>query len=184
MYFFESNGSRRPLHAMVIGAIVAAVVLFSVANREGIPMPFLFQLGGILCATAAVYLTVGYSLKIYRYAIEPNTIVDAEGVEQYDLVITEIMGKKMKVVARVGLRTVDHDRVTVIRRGDGRRGDGRRADGQASKEARDLLCKDKRVFKYENTPISPASCYIPIPEENSVVVIPADERMVEILRAR
>jgi hypothetical protein len=174
MYSFESSGSRKPLHAMVIGALVGAAVFFSVGTLPSIPLPSLFQMGAIVCATLAVYLTARYSLRAYRYAIEPNTIVDAEGVEQYDLVITEITGKKMKVVCRVGLRTVDHDCVTVIRR----------ADGQASKEARDLLCKDKRVFKYENTPVSPASCYIPIPEENSVVVIPADERMVEILRAR
>ena len=119
MYSFESSGSRKPLHAMVIGAIVAAAVLFTVGGFEGVPVPFLFQMGGILCATAAVYLTVRYSLKAYRYAIEPNTIVDAEGVEQYDLVITEIVGKKMTVVARVGLRTVDHSAVTVIRREDG-----------------------------------------------------------------
>lgn len=174
MYSFESSGSRKPLHAMVIGTIVAAVVLFSVANREGIPVPYLFQMGGILCATAAVYLTVGYSLKTYRYAIEPNTIVDVEGIEQYDLVITEIMGKKMKVVARVGLRTVDHDAVRVFGRG--------KTSDDGEECAR--LCAGKKVFKYENTPVSPASCYIPIPEENAVVVIPADERMVEILRAR
>ena len=174
MYSFESSGSRKPLHAMVIGALAGSAVLFSLGTLPDVPLPSLFQMGAILCATCAVYLTVRYSLRTYRYAIEPNTIVDAEGVEQYDLVITEITGKKMKVVCRVGLRTVDHYQVTVIRR----------ADGQAAKEARDLLCKDKRVFKYENTPISPASCYIPIPEENAVVVIPADERMVEILRAR
>ena len=174
MYYFESSGSRKPLHAMVIGALVGAAVFFSVGTLPNVPLPSLFQMGAILCATLAVYLTVRYSLRAYRYAIQPNTIVDAEGVEQYDLVITEILGKKMKVVCRVGLRTVDHYQVTVIRR----------ADGQAAKEARDLLCKDKRVFKYENTPVSPASCYIPIPEENSVVVIPADERMVEILKAR
>ena len=176
MYSFESSGSRKPLHAMVIGAMVAAVVLFTVSNQEGIPVPYLFQMGGILCATAAVYLTVRYSLNAYRYAIEPNTIVDAEGMEQYDLVVTEITGKKMKVVARVGLRTVDRFAVTVIRRADGE------SAGAASKEAIALLCKDKRVFKFENTPISPASCYIPIPEENCVVVIPADNRMVEILK--
>lgn len=175
MYSFESSGSRKPLHAMVIGTIVAAVVLFSVANREGMPVPYLFQMGGILCATAAVYLTVGYSLKTYRYAIEPNTIVDVEGIEQYDLVITEIMGKKMKVVARVGLRTVDHDAVRVF-------GRGKTSDDDGEERAR--LCAGKKVFKYENTPVSPASCYIPIPEENAVVVIPADQRMVEILRAR
>ena len=174
MYSFESSGSRKPLHAMVIGALVGAAVLFSLGTLPNVPLPSLFQMGAILCATLAVYLTVRYSLRTYRYAIQPNTIVDAEGVEQYDLVITEITGKKMKVVCRVGLRTVDHDAVTVIRH----------ADGNAAKEARETLCKDKRVFKYENTPISPASCYIPIPEENSVVVIPVDERMVEILKRR
>ena len=173
MYSFESSGSRKPLHTMVIGSMIATVALLYVGNLDGIPFPALFQTGAFIFATVAVYLTAAYSLKSYRYAIEPNTIVDAEGVEQYDLVITEILGKKMKVVARVGLRTIDHGAVTLIRRSD-----------PAAKEARDLLCKDKRVFKYENTPISSVSCYIPIPEENCVVVIPADETMVEILRAR
>ena len=175
MYSFESSGSRKPLHAMVIGSLTGAALLFWLGCQPWAPIPSMFQMGAILCATLAVYLTVRYSLRTYRYAIEPNTIVDAEGVEQYDLVITEITGKKMKVVCRVGLRTVAHDAVTVVIRRD---------NDPMAKTARDLLCKDKRVFKYENTPVSPASCYIPIPEENSVVVIPADERMVEILRAR
>ena len=172
MYSFESNGSRKPLHAMVIGSMIATVALFYISTIPGIPIPALFQMGAFALATVTIYLTAAYSLKSYRYAIEPNTIVDAEGMEQYDLVITEIMGKKMKVVCRVGLRTIDHAAVTVIRR----------QDGEAAKEARDLLCKDKRVFKYENTPISPASCYIPIPEENCVIIIPADGTMVEILK--
>lgn len=175
MYSFESSGSRKPLHAMVVGAMVAAVFLFTLSGYQGIPMPYLFQGVGILCASAAVYLLVRYSLKTYRYAIEPNTIVDAEGVEQYDLVITEIMGRKMTVVARVGLRTVDHAAVRILARESGHDDDG---------EDRALLCAGKKVFRYENTPISPASCYIPIPEENAVVVIPADERMMEILRTR
>ena len=174
MYSFESSGSRKPLHAMVIGAIIGTAVFFSLGGMEGMPFPFLFQTGAFICATVAIYLAVAYSLKCYRYAIEPNTIVDAEGVEQYDLVITEIMGKRMKVVARIGLRSVDHDAVVVIRR----------SDGEAAKSARDTLCKGKQVFRYENTPISPASCYIPIPEENSVIIIPVDERMVEILKGK
>ena len=172
MYSFESSGSRRPLHAMVIGALAGAAVFFSLGTLPSIPLPSLFQMGAILCATLAVYLTARYSLRTYRYAIEPNTIVDAEGMEQYDLVITEIMGKRRKVVARIGLRSVDHDAVTVIRR----------SDGEAAKSARDTLCKGKQVFRFENTPVSPASCYIPIPEENSVMVIPVDDRMVEILK--
>ena len=173
MYSFESGGSRKPLHAMVIGTVIAAAILFVLGGTDRVPFPFLFQMGAFVCATATVYLVAAYSLKSYRYAIEPNTIVDAEGVEQFDLVITEIMGKKLKVVARVGLRTIDHTAVTVIPRGD-----------PTAKEAAATLCRDKRVFKYENTPISSVSCYIPIPEENCVVVIPVDERMVEILKRR
>ena len=175
MYSFESNGSRKPLHAMVIGSMIATVALFYISTIPGIPFPALFQMGAFALATVTIYLTAAYSLKIYRYAIEPNTIVDAEGMEQYDLVITEITGKKMKVVCRVGLRTVDHDAVRIFGRGETHDDDG---------EERARLCAGKKVFKYENTPVSPASCYIPIPEENSVVVIPVDERMVEILRAR
>ncbi len=178
MYSFESSGSRKPLHAMVIGALVGAAVFFSAGTFPDIPVPSLFQAGSILLLTLAVYLTVRYSLRMYRYAIEPNTIVDVEGVEQYDLVITEITGRKMKVVARIGLRTVDREAVTVIRRSAGG------SDGETAKEARETLCKGKKVFKYANTPVSPASCYIPIPEENAVVVIPADERMMEILKKR
>ena len=172
MYAFESSGSRKPLHAMVIGTLVAAAALFSLSNREGIPVPYLFQAGAIACLTATVYLLVRYSLKVYRYTITPNGILDAEGVEQYDLVITEIMGKKMTVVARVALRDIDKPAVTVIRR----------ADGDRARTARETLCKDKRVFRYENTPVFPVSCYIPLPEEGAVVVIPADETMVEILK--
>ena len=172
MYFFDPSGTRRPLHAMVVGALIGTAVLFGLGGLKGIPFPFLFQTAAMICATVAVYLVAAYSLKCYRYAIEPNAIVDAEGVEQHDLVITEIMGKKMKVVARIGLRSVDHDAVTVLRR----------SDGEAAKSARDTLCKGKRVFRYENTPISPASCYVPIPEENSVMIIPVDDRMVEILK--
>ena len=172
MYSFESSGSRKPLHAMVVGSLIGALVLFSVSTIQGIPVPYVFQLGAVACLTATIYLVGKYSLKIYRYAIEPNNIVDADGVEQYDLVITEIVGKKMTVVARVALRDIDKPAVTVIRRGD----------GEAAKSAREVLCRDRRVFRYENTPASPASCYIPMPEEGAVVVIPVDETMVGILK--
>ena len=174
MYSFESSGSRKPLHLVVIATIIGTAVNFCVSTMEGVLFPFLYQTFAILRATAAVYLIAGYSLKSYRYAIEPNTIVDAEGVEQFDLVITEVVGKKMKIVARIGLRSVDHDAVTVIRR----------SDGEAAKSARDTLCKGKQVFRYENNPFSLASCYIPIPEESSVMIIPVDDRMVEILQKK
>ena len=175
MYAFESSGSRKPLHLMVVGAFVAAVILFSISNREGVPMPLLWQVGALICLTAAVYLLVRYSLRLYRYAIEQSGIIDAYGVEQCDLVITEMVGKKMTVVARVALRDIDRGALTVVRRSDAA------SDRDKAKQAVEALCRDRRVYRYENTPVSPASCYIPLPEEGAVVVIPADTRMVGIL---
>jgi hypothetical protein len=154
---------------MVIASLVAAMILFSLSNRAGIPMPYLLQGGAILCLTATVYLLVRYSLKIYRYAVEPNGIVDGNGVEQYDLVITEIVGKRRVVVARVALRDIDRAALTVMRRGE-------------DKQTVDEICRERKVFRYANTPAMPVSCYIPLPEEGAVVVIPADEAMVRILK--
>ena len=168
MYAFESGGSRAPLHAMVIGSVIAAVALFTVSGFEGMPVPYVFQILAVICLTATVYLVSHYSLKSYRYAIEPSGITSADGTDVHDLVITEIMGKRRVVVCRVALRDIDAARVSVLRRDE--------------KAARDALCKGKRVFRYQNTPLSPASCYIPLPEENALVIIPVDARMLEILK--
>lgn len=172
MYAFESKGARKPLHVMVIGSFVGAILLFSLSNRPGMPMPMLFQLGAILCMTAAVYLTVRYSLKIYRYAVEPSGIVSAEGVELCDLVITEITGKKQRVVTRVALRDIDHTAVAVVRR----------ADKEAYAAITEAYRAPWQVFRYANTPMMAEICVIPMPEEKAVIFIPADERMVKILK--
>ncbi len=172
MYAFESSGSRKPLHVMVIGSYAAAILLFSLSNGPGIPMPMLFQFGAILAMTAGVYLTVRYSLKIYRYAVEPSGIVSAEGVELCDLVITEITGKKQRVVTRVALRDIDHIAVTVVRRSD--------------KTAYEAITETYRapwqVFRYANTPAMAEMCVIPLPEDKAVIFIPVDEKMVRILK--
>ncbi len=169
MYSFESAGSRKGLHWMVVGALVAAAVMFGFSGVEGIRFPLLFQTAAVVFLVVAVFLITRYSLRLYRYAVEPNGIVDAGGVELCDLVVTEITGKKMRVVARVALREVGE--VAVVRRTDK---NGRRA-------VRESLCKEKQVFRYANTPILAEECYISVPEENAVMVIPHDERMTAIL---
>ncbi len=169
MYAFESNGSRRGLHALVIGSLLAALVLFSVPSVPSAPVPMVFQLFGILCAAASVYFCTRYSLRLYRYAVEPNGIVSTDGAEQYDLVITEIMGKKLKVVARIALR--DIAKVTVARR----------AEKITYRTVKETYGKEYTVFRYANRPLLPEECFIALAEGNAVVVIPYDEIMAGIL---
>ncbi len=172
MYSFESSPSRKPLHAMVIAAFVAAGVLFGLSGIPGVPYPVIFQTATVLCLVVAVYLVARYAVRVYRYALEPNGIVDAFGAEQCDLVITERIGKKQKVVARIALRDIDKA-VAVDRK-----------NGEARKAARDELCRGKQVFLYANTPILPAECYLSLPAEGAVIVIPADRTMTAILQRK
>ncbi len=168
MYAFESNPSRRGLHAMVIGAAVAAILLLTVSGM-GAPLPMLFQLGAVICAALAVYLTTRYSLRAYRYAVEPGGIIDETGAEVPDLVITEIANRRMTVVMRVALRDIEG--VTVVDRSD-------RA-AMAATEAN----RGRQVFRYANVPRLPRECRIILRDEPAIVVIPVDDRMVEILRS-
>ncbi len=172
MYAFESTGSRKGLHAMVIGAFAVAVVMFSLSGYEGMPFPLIFQTVAIICLVLAVYLTTRYSLRLYRYAIEPNGIIDAGGIEQHDLVITDIVGKRMRVVVRVALR--DIERVTVIRR----------ADRKSYQAVRASYGKEYKIFCYANTPAMAEECHIIMNMEKAVVIMPVDKRMVSILQAR
>ena len=171
MYSFESTGSRKDLHAMTVGALIGAVVLFTAAGVEGVPMPSLLQIAGIALAGVAVYLLTRYSLKVYRYAVEPSGIADMHGNELFDLIITETVGKRSVVVSRVALRSVDREAVTVLRR-----------DDPGFKTARAALCSTYQKFRYVNTPIAPAECYIPLPTENALIIIPPDPYMIKILR--
>ncbi len=170
MYAFHSSPSRSGLHAMVIGAFAVAAILFGLSRYETIPYPVVFQTAAVICLVAALYLTARYSLRVYRYAIEPNGITDAYGTEQCDLVITEIVGKKQKVVARIALRDIGE--VVAVKRDD----------KETLATIKNGFVRGKQVFTYANVPILPEACYIEAPEEGAVIVIPTDEGMLKILK--
>ena len=169
MYSFESTGSRKSLHAIIIGTIIGGIALF--AEHDGLPLPWLWQIAAIMLLGDATHLTNRYALKTYRYAIEPSGITDEHGNEQLDLVITEFVGKRSVVVSRVGLRSIDREAVTVLRR-----------DDPSFKTARTAVCSTYQKFRYINTPIAPAECYISFPSENALIIIPPDPYMIKILR--
>ncbi len=170
-YSFQSSPRRGPLHAMVVAALFMSAVLFGISGIEGMLYPMLYQFLSVICLVAAVYLVTRYSLRVYRYAVEPNGITDAGGVEQYDLVITETVGKKIRVAARVGLRDIGD--MAIIRRKD---------KDAAHRDAKSKLCQGKTVFRYINTPALSDECCLEMPEEGAVLIIPWDKHMEAILR--
>ena len=172
MYQFQSSPARGPLHAMVMGAFAAAAILFGVSDMESVPYPAIFQTVAMVCFVVAIYLCTRYSLRLYRYAVEPGGIVSADGREVCDLVVTEVVGKRLKVVARVSLRDISE--VAVVKH----------SDKEALRAVKDSLTVGRQVFRYANVPVMPEACYIALPEEGAVLVIPADADMVRILKGQ
>ncbi len=176
MYAFESSKRKGIFHVLVVTCFAVALLLFGFSSVEGMAYPVIYQLSAVVLLVAGVFMLTRYALKTYRYEISESNIRSATGQPIYDLVITEMAGKRMTVVARVALR--DITRVEVINKGQ---------DKSLAKEKEALLLAGEGevkpvVFRYMNTPIVTQACYIAVPEERSVLVIPYDERMVAILR--
>ncbi len=167
-YAFMSSGRKGWIHVACISCFVAALLLFGIAGIDGMAYPIIYQMTAIVTLTIGVYLTVRYALKMYRYEISDSGIVSAEGEIKYDLVITEITGTKQQVVARVGLWDVECVHVLP------------RAKKKAFLQTQGG--KYGKMFAYTNNPFDPVSCVLLLPEEDSAVIIPADDGMVRILK--
>lgn len=177
MYAFVSPPRGKPLHVLNVACYVAAVIFLGVSSVEGIPYPMIYQFAAILAAAAGIYFTTRYVLRQYRYALEPTTVTDADGRPTVDLVITEVVGRKITTVARVGLRDIAS--VSVIRGDD----PDRKSKRATIVGGRGTDAESRRVFSYINTPFSASACYIDVPEENSVLLIPVDDTMINYLRS-
>lgn len=161
MYRFESGKKSRWEHAFVVSFAVGAVILYALSGAEGAPLPWLFQAGAFVLLAAFVYMTVRYQLKQYDYAILDSGIRDSEGHPRLELVITECVGKKVTVVARVGLWQMEA--VAVL-------------DKKANKKKD--FCKGKVAFVYDNRLFADKRIGIRMTEHDPVVIIPYDEGMM------
>ena len=190
MYAFTSSGSRRWLHALVICAIAGAILLFSVSGADGVPFAWVIQLLAVLFATVGVYLLVRYSLREYRYEITDSGLADAEGQPVLELSVTMVTGRRMQVLMRVALREIGQVQVL---------------DRAAWRAQRKTLRGAAHLYRYDNDPFASSLCCIVLPGEDSpsggsyageeagaaggltvspedtVVLIPPDPGMVEIL---
>lgn len=176
MYAFESSPRRGIFHVLVVACFVLALLLFGISGTEGMAYPMVYQFSGVVLLVAGIFFLSRYILKQYRYEISESTICDATGKPLLDLVITETSGRRITVVARVALRDVVA--VEVVNKTE----DAARAKEKVSLLRRGVNGEKPIVFRYTNTPFVTQACYISVPAERSVLVIPPDKTMVDILR--
>lgn len=163
---FSSGGKRRRLHAIVITDMAAAVFMWTSAGAGG-SYGWIFQLVGVALAGLGIYLLTRYSLRRYTFSIQDSGLVDASGRQVYDLVVTQTLGRRITVAARVSVR--DILRIEVLSRTDFR--------GKRKTDFKELI-----LFRYESDPFSRSSAYITVPDENALLAIPPIPDLLELLR--
>ena len=169
MYSFESKPRKGMLHVLTGGCFITAFILLGLSGLDGMSYPVIYQLTAFGLLTAGVYLMIRYILRLYRYELEESGISDRLGQRQYDLVIKEVAGRKIRVVARMLVR--DITAVAVI-------------DAKKDKAREQAFVGDiKKVYRYINDPFEKRGLYLLLPEEDSVVVIPEDEQMMQYLQS-
>lgn len=150
-------------HAFVVSFAVGALILWAISGAEGVPQAWPFQLGAVVFAGFFVYLAVRYELKQYRYEIKDSGIRDDEGEVRLELVVTECVGKKETVVARVGLWQIEAVSV--------RDKTNKKVD----------FCQGKTAFVYDNRLFSPRRFAIRMSGSDPVVVIPYNQEMANFI---
>ncbi len=101
-YIPQKSFSR--LSGLLIMLIAAAVGFFSVPSLFAkIPLPWLFQLSGVLCLVAVIFITARYITKTIVYSLIEN---DEGGV---DFCVTEISsrGRSQITVCRISIANIE-----------------------------------------------------------------------------
>ena len=162
-YSFTSKKPSRAMHIAIILCYAVGVLLYGTSNMEGVPLPVIFQLATIVLIGIGTYLLFRFVLKKFTYEI----CADENG--GLDLTVTETVGKKQTVVARMALDKIS--RADVI---------------EKSAIKNELSAKGKPrplLFRYDVNPFYQRVILVEFPSENSWVIIPEDKTMEEILKS-
>ena len=164
-YSFRSSGATRLTHALILTSFSLAILLYGVSVIDGILYPVIYQLGTLVFLAIGAYLLVRCVLKQYVYEIREN------GERQLEFVVTEVVGKKNTVVVRLLLE--DITRITVV--------ESKGSEEPPNKKKND----DGRlplVYKYDNRLVANRRCYVEVSKEDTVLIIPEDEKLIEIVK--
>ena len=150
------------MHIAIILCYAVGVLLYGTSNMEGVPLPVVFQIATIVLLGVGTYLLFRFVLKRFTYEICSD---DNGGL---DLTVTETVGKKQTVVARMALDKIS--RAEILDKRDLKK------ELAAKGKIRPLL------FRYDANPFDSKVILVEFPSENSWVVIPEDTTMAEILK--
>jgi hypothetical protein len=139
---------------------VLGLLLYAASGFDGVPFPMIFQLATILLFGFGTFVLLRFVLKKFVFEIREN------GERTLDFIVTEIVGKKQTVVARLALAKISAVRVLERK--------------ELKRELSGMRATRPLVYRYSNFADGKA-CVVEFPDENAWIICPVDEKMVELL---
>ena len=159
MYRFTTQKNNKSASTLSLCLFLAAAVLFLSPSLISVPYKMFWQLGGIACLVAAVAILTRFVFKSFRYDVVPTE-------RGLDLNVTEIQGKSVITVCRIGVSNIE--KVLVLSRGE---------------KADEADLRDRRRFSYIGEMFAQKECVVLATEcgERLLIRLSHDDELVRIL---
>lgn len=159
MYEYAPRSKKRREIRLFLVSLTPALLFFVLSLLPQTPAPLLCRSLGLCEATVAAWIAARYLLRRYIYRVAP---CDSGGAS-LDLTVTEIFGKRQRVVCRISLEDIEE-----ISRDNGRKERG-----------------NERFFQYTDEISSPNFCILTVRDENTTrrIKMTADETLYHILKS-
>ena len=159
MYEYAPRSKKRREIRLFLVSLAPALLFWSLSMLPQTPAPSLCRLLGVCAATVAAWIAARYLLRRYIYRVVPRE----NGRASLDLTVTEIFGKRQRVVCRISL-----DDIEEVSRDKGKKRRG-----------------IERCFQYTDEISSPTFCVLTVRDENTIcrIQMMADETLYHILKS-
>ncbi len=163
MYSYLPKSKKKAEKRICALLFGAGLLLYVPTCFPKTPYPVLFQLGTVLCCTAALMFVVRYLVRNYTYSVEPSDLNNGS----YDLVVTEQYGKRLRVVCRIAVAQITA--LTPIT--------------PENRKAVSAMLRKKRFFTYVSELAPVGLCVLQVCTEDEIcyLKINTDERLKQLL---
>ena len=161
MYEYAPRSQKRRELRLFLVCLAPALLLLLFSLLPQTPAPHLCRLLGACMAVAAAWIASRYLLRSYIYCLAPRE----DGGGSFDLTVTEVYGKRRRVVCRISLADIE----TVARENG---------------ETRSERVRSERYFQYTDVICSASFCILTVREENTLcrIRLMADDTLYHILQ--
>ena len=161
MYEYAPRSPKSREKRLFLVCLAPALLLLLLSLLPQTPVPHLCRLLGVCMAVASAWIASRYLLRRYSYRVAPRE----DGVDSLDLTVTEIYGRRRRVVCRISLADIE-------------------AVARENREKQNTRVGAERYFQYTDVIDSSFFCLLTVRDGNLLcrIRLMADDTLYHILQ--